>query len=238
VHSQDPASELGYAGLPRSAVWVVPSASCSSVSSLTSCALGLHPTRKTSRSPCCATSWQCYTARSHDPGTRRPIAACWPLSPVFSIATSGGCSWSRQPRGSAGTGTSSPGRGPTRTAATSVLKPLTEGSSTSSCDWPGGTLAGLPAHRGRVPQARCNRLGDNVPESPSSAPSRTGPRTIGPSWSEFLRAQASGALACDFFHVGTVTLRRLYVLSFVRVECRMVFFAGVTAHPVGSKPAT
>jgi hypothetical protein len=46
VHSQDPASELGYAGLPRSAVWVVPSASCSSVSSLTSCGFGTSPDAK------------------------------------------------------------------------------------------------------------------------------------------------------------------------------------------------
>jgi transposase len=68
------------------------------------------------------------------------------------------------------------------------------------------------------------------------------PRTTGPSWSEFLRAQASGTLACDFFRLGTVTLRRLYVLFFVHVERRMVFLAGVTAHPVGpwspNKPAT
>ena len=74
MHAQDPGSELGYAGLPRSSVWVVRSPSCSSVGSLTSCGLGLHPTTKTSRPPCCATAWQCYAARSRGPGTRRPVA--------------------------------------------------------------------------------------------------------------------------------------------------------------------
>src|SRR5207245_1142598 len=38
------------------------------------------------------------------------------------------------------------------------------------------------------------------------------PRRAGPSWSEFLRAQASGIIACDFFTVETVFLRTLYVL--------------------------
>src|ERR1019366_1882376 len=59
------------------------------------------------------------------------------------------------------------------------------------------------------------------------------PRTSGPSWSDFLRAQAAGTLACDFFHVDTVMLRRVYVLFFIETERRKVFLAGVTAHPVG-----
>ncbi len=59
------------------------------------------------------------------------------------------------------------------------------------------------------------------------------PRSAGPSWSDFLRAQAAGTLACDFFHVDTVALRRLYVLFFIHLERRVVFLAGVTAHPVG-----
>jgi transposase InsO family protein len=59
------------------------------------------------------------------------------------------------------------------------------------------------------------------------------PRTSGPSWSEFLRAQAAGTLACDFFHVGTIMLRRVYVLFFIDLQRRKVFLARVTAHPVG-----
>ena len=63
---------------------------------------------------------------------------------------------------------------------------------------------------------------------------RPAPRASGPSWSEFLRAQAASTLACDFFHVDTVTLRRLYVLFFIDLERRKVFLAGVTANPVGA----
>jgi len=63
---------------------------------------------------------------------------------------------------------------------------------------------------------------------------RPAPRASGPSWSEFLRAQAASTLACDFFHVDTVTLRRLYVLFFIDLERRTVFLAGVTANPVGT----
>jgi transposase InsO family protein len=59
------------------------------------------------------------------------------------------------------------------------------------------------------------------------------PRSSGPSWSDFLRAQAAGTLACDFFHVDTIMLRRIYVLFFIDLERRMVFLAGVTANPIG-----
>jgi len=57
------------------------------------------------------------------------------------------------------------------------------------------------------------------------------PRRSGPSWSEFLKAQADGMLACDFFTVETLRLRTLYVLFFIELHTRRVHVAGVTARP-------
>jgi hypothetical protein len=58
------------------------------------------------------------------------------------------------------------------------------------------------------------------------------PRRSGPTWREFLHAQAKGLIACDFFSVDTVLLRRLYALFFIEHGTRLVRIAGVTANPV------
>ncbi|WP_219911950.1 integrase core domain-containing protein [Nonomuraea fuscirosea] len=57
------------------------------------------------------------------------------------------------------------------------------------------------------------------------------PRRSGPTWAQFLKAQASGILACDFFSVETVMLARLYCFAVVEHANRRVHVLGVTAHP-------
>ena len=60
------------------------------------------------------------------------------------------------------------------------------------------------------------------------------PRRSGPTWKQFLTAQAHTILACDFFTVDTVFLKRIYVLFFIELATRQVHVAGVTAHPTGA----
>ena len=60
------------------------------------------------------------------------------------------------------------------------------------------------------------------------------PRRSSTTWRAFIRSQAAGIVACDFFSVDTVLLQRLYVLFFIEVGSRRVWLAGVTAHPTGA----
>ena len=68
------------------------------------------------------------------------------------------------------------------------------------------------------------------------------PLRAGPTWTEFLRLQAAGILATDFFTVETIRLKTIYVLFFIELSTRRVHVLGVTAQPTrpGSpnKPGT
>jgi putative transposase len=50
-------------------------------------------------------------------------------------------------------------------------------------------------------------------------------------WRSILRHYKEELLACDFFTVETIFLKRLYVLFFIELDTRRVHFAGITANP-------
>jgi transposase len=59
-------------------------------------------------------------------------------------------------------------------------------------------------------------------------------RRRGPTWKQFLTAQARGILAADFVHVDTVFLRRVHALIIIEHGTRRAHLAGTTAHPDGA----
>jgi putative transposase len=66
---------------------------------------------------------------------------------------------------------------------------------------------------------------------------RPAPRRSGPSWRDFLRQQAASMLACDFFTVETIALRRYYVLFFIELDSRRVHLAGCTTRAGPGSPS-
>ena len=60
------------------------------------------------------------------------------------------------------------------------------------------------------------------------------PRRNGPTWRQFLTAQARGILAVDFVHVDTVLLQRIYALVVIEHGTRRAHLAGITANPDGA----
>ncbi|RSN09543.1 integrase [Nonomuraea sp. WAC 01424] len=88
-------------------------------------------------------------------------------------------------------------------------------------------------------QGELARLGHNIAASTvweilHAAGIDPAPGRAGPSWRQFLAAQAHAIIACDFLVVETVLLKRLYVLVFIEHGTRRLHLAAVTAHPTGA----
>jgi putative transposase len=60
------------------------------------------------------------------------------------------------------------------------------------------------------------------------------PRRDGPGWAEFLRSQAQGILALDFFTADLLNGTKVYVLAVIDHGSRRVRVLGATEHPVQS----
>ncbi len=98
---------------------------------------------------------------------------------------------------------------------------------------PGGSgepEVGLPADQGRASETRGEGLGHHHRHPAPAFWAGSGPAR-GPTWSEFLRSQAKGILACDFLTVETIRLKTLYVLVWIELGTKRVRLAGSTANP-------
>ena len=186
------------------------------------------------RSLSCVTSSPCSAARLHDRSLNRPTGPCSPPSAAPCPALAGRASWSGprpllrwHHRLVAGARTY-PGRRPGRPPLDEWVQHLIVRLARENPRW------GYQRIRGEV-------LGLGVQVSASAIRTtlrRHGldpvPRHTTTTWRAFLRQQAAGIVACDFFTVDTISLRRLYVLFFIELDTRRVHLAGVTAHPNGA----
>jgi len=90
---------------------------------------------------------------------------------------------------------------------------------------------GIPANTRRADQARRQDRAIHVYEILRVAGIGPAPRRTGPTWRQFLHAQATGLLAVAFLHVDTVLLKRLHVLVFIEHGTRRMHLGSVTANP-------
>ncbi len=168
-------------------------------------------------------------ADDRDVTTTETVACCrrWPSS---CPGRAGVSSSSPRPPCCAGSAGVAAATGPSRPSQPGVGCPTRL--SSWCCAWPGRTPAGgYPRIAGECAKVGVKVSGSSVRNILRRHRLGPAPRRDGPTWSEFLHSQASGVLACDFFSVDTIGLRRLYVLFFIELDRRQVWLAGVTAHP-------
>ena len=90
----------------------------------------------------------------------------------------------------------------------------------------GESAVGTPPDPRRTHKARRDSRALHRVEILRAAGINPAPRRSGPSWRQFLHAQAAGIVAVDFLHVDTVLLRRLHVLVFIEHGTRRMHSAG------------
>jgi hypothetical protein len=95
--------------------------------------------------------------------------------------------------------------------------------------WERAGLTLWPTPRAASGQRRAPSTVYEILRGPGIGPA---PRRAGPTWRQFLYAQAAGIVAVDFLHVDTV-LKRMYVLVFIEHGTRRMHLVGVTANPTG-----
>ena len=118
-----------------------------------------------------------------------------------------------------------PKRGPGRPPVRPTIRVLVLRLAAENPDWGYRHIAGQIAGLGRtVSPATVWAILKKAGLDPA-------PRRSDPTWAQFLKAQAPGILACDFFSVETVMLARLYCFAVVEHATRRVHVLGVTANP-------
>ena len=168
----------------------------------------------------------------YQPGDRLWLAALSWLIPrrrwgeVFAVTPATLLAWHR--RLVAGKWDYTSRRRPGRPATAAAIRKLVIGMATDNPAW---------GHR-RV-QGELVRLGHQIAASTvwqilHAAGIDPAPRRPGPTWKQFLTAQARGMLAAGFVHVDTVLLRRVYALIVIEHGTRRVHLAGITSNPGGA----
>ena len=77
---------------------------------------------------------------------------------------------------------------------------------------------GVAAAKTSDPRRRHCRAGGGFRRILAAAGLTPTPRRASPAWRQFPAAQAPGILACDFMHVDTVLLQRLYVFFAMAID--------------------